>query len=53
MKTPASCVCQRHKFNLGYTASFKQVKRTKEQEERTSSRSIFSSEATSMTGRGA
>lgn len=52
MKTSASCVCRSYKFNLSYTASYKQVKWTKEQEERISSRNIFSPEATTMTGRG-
>ena len=35
------------------STSFKQVKWTKEQEEKTSSRNIFNLEATSMTGREA
>lgn len=53
VKTRASCIQKGHEFNLSYTVSFKQVKCTKEQEETTSSRNIFSLEATSTTGREA
>ena len=53
VKTCASCIQKGHKFNVSYTVSFKQVKCAKGQEERTSSRNIFSLEATSTTGREA
>lgn len=51
VKTSVSYVCRSSKFNLSYIASYKQVRWTEKQEEITSCRNIFSSEATNLARR--